>query len=380
MKAMYIGSFDPFTLGHLSIVDKALVKYDELLICIGKNDAKTPMFTAEERKRFIELAVADHPRAKDISVITSDELTVDIARRNNVNFLIRGVRSELDMLSEEPLAETNRFFAAQQGFELKTVFVTQEDAFLKTVSSSLVRTLLKMKKYTAAARCLPSGIAQTIIAAELKDMFCKTFITPHWAEKLWKDVVKAYSARPYHNFVHLAYMFDMLNLYLEKQQFFPRRPEMNLAILMHDIVYKPNKNQTSPYHNEEASAALAREWIERYNCKNIWTTAVLELIMATTHDDAYLIDDHWQCTQLIADLDLSILGTADAVTWKQYCDGIRKEYAAFSDKQYKQGRLKFLSALLEKEHIFHTAFFREMLEKQARINIADEIRRLQNNT
>ena len=84
MNAMYIGSFDPFTLGHLNIVNKALEKYEELIICVGKNDTKNSLFTADKRKKLIELVVATHPRYKDINVIISNDLTVDIDRKSVV--------------------------------------------------------------------------------------------------------------------------------------------------------------------------------------------------------------------------------------------------------------------------------------------------------
>lgn len=378
--AMYIGSFDPFTSGHLSVVNTALVTLDKLIICVGKNDAKTPMFTAEERKSFIELAIADYPRAQDISVITNDGLTVDIARRNNVNTLIRGVRSNTDMHAEEQLAETNRYLAAQQGFKLKTVFITQTDAFLKTISSSLVRKLLKMKKYSTAARCLPLNIAQRIIANELKPLFCELFHKTYDTDELWNKIVEAYTPRPYHNLLHLAYMFDMYNLYQEhkyKNSFRTQNDELIFAIFLHDYVYEPSKNNS--YQNEKDSADFAYKLVrnQAQNCINALT--VFEAIMATTHDDTYLTDDHWRRTQLIADLDLSILGTADPTTWKNYTEDIRKEYADYSDEKYNLGRLEFLSALLEKEHIFHTDFFREMLETQARRNLRAEVKRLLNN-
>ena len=101
--------------------------------------------------------------------------------------------------------------------------------------------------------------------------------------------------------------------------------------------------------------------------------------MATTHDDAYLAKtpEAEEPCQVIADLDLSILGTADSASWKNYTAGIRKEYAAYSDEKYTKGRLAFLSSLLQKEQIFHTKFFNKMLEKQARENIKNEIARLQ---
>ncbi len=377
MNAMYIGSFDPFTLGHLNIVNKALEKYEELIICVGKNDTKNSLFTADKRKKLIELVVATHPRYKDINVIISNDLTVDIARCHNVNVLVRGIRSDADMQNEAALAETNRSLAAMRGYELKTDFFTQEDEFLKAISSSLVRKLLEIKEYTAAARYLPKAIAQEILASYLKEIFCEKFSNLSVAEHLWNRIVETYSPRPYHNLLHLAYMFDMLKLYQKYNETSAySRWELHLAIFLHDYVYDTGKTPSEPYSNETDSANLVNEWkLERYiqlpYYKNLQLIA--SLIMATTHNDAFMRDS---LHMLIADLDLSILGTADTVTWKNYTDGIRKEYAAFSDEEYKQERLHFLFKLLKKKHIFRTAFFCKMLEEQTRKNITAEIKRL----
>lgn len=384
MNAMYIGSFDPFTLGHLDIAHKALQKCEKLIICVGKNEAKTPMFSTKERLEFIELAIQELPRAENIIVILSDDLTVNIARQNNINTLIRGIRSDADMQTELSLAETNRFLAAQQGFELTTDFFTQEDELKKTISSSLVRKLLEMEQYTAAYRCLPLAIAQKIIASQLEERFCKGFTSPFFYSKdNCNKIINAYLARPYHNLLHLAYMFDMLKLYLKQSN--PReQPDwlesLEIAILLHDYVYEPTQPEAQPYYNETASVSFVTSMTKEFMCyRHLNLPLISSLIMATTHDDTYLAKtpEAEEPCQVIADLDLSILGTADSSSWKNYTSGIRKEYAAYSDEKYTKGRLAFLSSLLQKEQIFHTKFFNKMLEKQARENIKNEIERLQ---
>ena len=310
MNAMYIGSFDPFTLGHLSTVNKALKKHKQLIICVGKNDAKTPMFTTEERKKFIELAVANHPRAKDIIITTSDDLTVNIARQNNVNILIRGIRSDADVESEQPLAETIRFLAAQQGFKLKTDFFIQDDSFLKSISSSLVRNLLEMEEYTAAARCLPQLVAEEVISMKLKPLFralCKSN-----DDYYWEKIKQAYSARPYHNLIHLAHMFDQLRIHNQNNKNRISNANLHLAIFLHDYVYDTSSEKIRPQHNERDSAGRAHQWYKhQIFIPDISTLTVYSLIMATAHTPN---DDMSYEEQLIADLDLSILGTADPAT------------------------------------------------------------------
>lgn len=395
--AMYIGSFDPFTLGHLNIVEKALTAqtenrpaYDKLIICVGKNDAKELFLKPQQRKNLIESAVAKLPRANDITVIISDELTVDIAYNYGVTTLIRGIRpNSIDLYSEKELAETNRFLAAMRGFSLKTEFITQNDPFLQTVSSSLVRKLYKMDEYIAMVRLLPQCIAEDLLAPKLHKEFEKlvkksntsirndSFIKS--SEAYWGDVKTAYKARPYHNLIHLAYMLNLLAIYKhhrkEAGDYTSSEPSKNLlmAIFMHDYVYDVSPKE-HPLNNEQCSANTALCWCRKqvFNT-DISGITVHELIMATTHEPKEDLTDE---QKLIADLDLSILGTADTATYNAYAAGIRKEYAAYSDEKYKTERLAFLFALLKRKHIFHLPFFRNMFEEQARKNITMEIKYL----
>lgn len=389
--AMYIGSFDPFTLGHLSIVEKALhavrvtcpdlnsgevtklPRYDKLIICIGKNAGKTPYWEANERKHFIELALKNHPRAKDITVIAEYGMTVDIAYRYGVTTLIRGIRTDsTDLYSEKQLAETNRLLAATRGFTLETTFIEQHDPFLQTVSSSLVRELYKMNELIVLARCLPKPIAEEIISEKLfEQRFSRLFNPEVVTLPYWCQLKEAYAARPYHNMIHLAYMFNQLAIYQQhcgdEEGYINSDENLNLAIFLHDYVYDAQSE-----HNEANSADIVVKWDrQRILDQNISAITVHRLILATTHGQK----SNWtKKEKLIADLDLSILGTADYLTYQNYANAIREEYADYSDEEYKKGRLKFLFALLKKKHIFHLEFFRKMFEKKARQNIAKEIK------
>ena len=98
-------------------------------------------------------------------------------------------------------------------------------------------------------------------------------------------------------------------------------------------------------------------------------------VLATKHQAPAQTPDE----QLIADLDLSILGCFEPEVWQQYEQSIRQEYILFNDKEYYQGRKDFLQNMLKKERIFQTSFFYERLEKQARQNILASLQQLQKN-
>lgn len=379
MKALYAGSFDPFTLGHLSIVENALKKYDKLVICVGQNEAKTPMFTPQERVKFIYQACHSLDKAANITIIASNDLTVDIALREKADVLIRGIRSDsADSYDEKQMAVTNRLLAAARGFKLNTDFIVQNDPFLQIVSSSLVHSLFQMKEYITMACCLPQCISEVIVAQELKPLFCSLFKESFVANRYWEMVKEAYTARPYHNLIHLAYMFNQLSIYKQHckdcNDYIIPTANLDLAIFLHDYVYGIQQREICPPHNERDSADTVKSWYQReIFIPNINPLMVEQLIMATMHTQNGNLPDE---QKLIADLDLSILGTADPATYNAYADSIRREYAVYSDEEYKIGRLHFLFSLLKRESLFHTKFFTERFDQQARENIAAEIKHL----
>ena len=104
MIAIYPGSFDPVTYGHLDIIERAAKVVDELIIGVLVNSAKTPMFTREERVSLIERVTEDLP---NVTVKTFEGLTVEFAKDNNANLIIRGLRAVTDFETEMQIAQTN---------------------------------------------------------------------------------------------------------------------------------------------------------------------------------------------------------------------------------------------------------------------------------
>lgn len=133
-KAFYAGSFDPFTIGHKSIVDRGLELFDRVVVGIGDNSAKSPFQPVEERVSAIKAAFAGNDR---VEVVVYSGLTVDAAKESGCTHLLRGVRSGSDFDYERSLADANRNIS---GFETVLLYTLPEFSF---VSSSLVRDLIK---------------------------------------------------------------------------------------------------------------------------------------------------------------------------------------------------------------------------------------------
>lgn len=137
-KAIFAGSFDPFTKGHKDIIDRALKSVaDEVVVAIGVNCNKKYMFSLEDRLNAIKDVYKNEPRVR---VETYDGLTTDYAKSIDASFLLRGVRSVKDFEYERDIAEVNRRLT---GIETVLLF---SDPQLACVSSSVVRELLTYNK------------------------------------------------------------------------------------------------------------------------------------------------------------------------------------------------------------------------------------------
>lgn len=131
-KGLFVGSFDPFTIGHDSIVRRALPLFDHIIIGVGVNERKKSMLDAEERVRRIKRLYADNPK---IEVKAYSDLTIDFARREQATYIIKGVRSVKDFEYEREQADVNRLLSG-----VETIFLYAEPQ-LSSISSTMVREL-----------------------------------------------------------------------------------------------------------------------------------------------------------------------------------------------------------------------------------------------
>ena len=136
-KALFAGTFDPFTTGHHAIVQRALSFTDEIVIAIGIHPDKKTLFSLKERLDFINNLYADEKRT---TVTSYDILTADFAKQSGVDFILRGIRNLIDFEYEKNMADANLKIAG-----IETVFLFAEPAF-SYISSSLVRELINYNK------------------------------------------------------------------------------------------------------------------------------------------------------------------------------------------------------------------------------------------
>lgn len=136
LHAVYPGTFDPMTLGHLDIVKRASGLFDQMVVAVAESESKKPLFSLEERVDLIRTLVADMPNVK-VEGFTG--LLCDYMRSRNLQVIVRGMRPVGDFANEYQMAMTNRCLMP----EVETVFLTANPQFL-SARGTLVREIVKM--------------------------------------------------------------------------------------------------------------------------------------------------------------------------------------------------------------------------------------------
>ena len=146
-RAVFPGSFDPITLGHLDIVERSIPLFDKIIIGVGTNSEKKYMFSLKKRMDFIEETFSNYNK---ISVSQYEGLTIDFCKKIQADFIIRGLRNPADFEFEKAIAHTNRKLSG-----IETVFMLTA-AKTSFISSSIVREIISNKgDYT---QLVPSSV------------------------------------------------------------------------------------------------------------------------------------------------------------------------------------------------------------------------------
>lgn len=171
--AVFAGSFDPFTIGHLDIVQRAAGMFDSLVVLVSQNASKKNLFSAEFRCEMAQAAVSHLP---NVSVAVNDGLTVDFMKSVGARYLVRGIRNASDLDAEQAVAWNNKVLYP----DVETVFLLSAQEHL-VISSSLVRELLKC------------GCAKGTPQSEQKKLISK-FVPQNMVSMLLKQFRKSYEA------------------------------------------------------------------------------------------------------------------------------------------------------------------------------------------
>jgi len=134
--AVFPGSFDPITLGHFDIVERAAPLFDKIIVAIGQNAQKNYMFSLEQRQKWLEESFSRFP---NVEVDVYEGLTVEYCKKMGANFILRGLRNPADFEFEKAIAHTNRAITNK---DIETVFLLTSSG-KSYISSSIVRDVIR---------------------------------------------------------------------------------------------------------------------------------------------------------------------------------------------------------------------------------------------
>ena len=132
---LFPGTFDPLTLGHVDIINRAINLFDKIVVGIGKNSSKGPMFTAEQRMQWINDIYKDQPK---VTGAIYDGLTIDYCKTIGARFILRGIRYVSDFEYEKTIVDANRTMDPT----IETIFLTGEPKYT-SVASTIVRDIIR---------------------------------------------------------------------------------------------------------------------------------------------------------------------------------------------------------------------------------------------
>ena len=363
-KAVYAGSFDPLTNGHLWMIEEGARLFDELVVAIGVNPDKRYTFSLEDRIDMLRRSTGIFPNVKVDTF--ENEFLVNYANSIGAQYMLRGIRTESDYGYERGMRHIN----GDLNSRIVTPFLMPPRGLVE-VSSSFVKGLVG-----------PNGweeVVENYVPRNLYNQFLVKFrgLERRW-NKLWErmgatgsgteayeELVSLYGEthRAYHNFVHISHVLSELN---KTSQHLGNSEQAEAALWYHDVVY-----DTKAKDNEEKSAELAERRLAKAGMKRQFIDGVTAMILATKHGKIPQDND----TQRLVDIDLSILGKPTK-EFDEYERDIRFEYSWVPEEQFRQGRIAILQGFLSRDSIYSTDFFKQRYEAQARINLERSIAQL----
>lgn len=368
--ALYPGTFDPITLGHLDVIKQTSAVFDKVIVGLLINTSKKPLFTEDERKMMIVEAVADAGIA-NVEVKVFSGLAVELARREKAAVIIRGLRLTTEYENELNIIFNNRILDPN----IIPILIPPQQEHIH-ISSTIVRELLNfghsdLDKYVPPAVLEHIKVMKKRAEEKVREKFfelCRRLgASEACASFVFNQLIVNYGSS--HRFYHtICHILGCLDEFEEVKPVLHDPDAVEMAIFFHDIVY-----DTHAKDNEEKSAELAVTMMKMLNLHQSFRECVARLILATKHD---IPPDNFDA-QTLADIDLAPLGCSEREFDKNMAK-IRKEYEWVPDEKFREGRVAFLKSLLppNRHNIYRTQFFRVKYEEKARQNLTRAIAQL----
>ena len=385
-KAVYAGSFDPLTNGHVDIIKQASLVFDDVTILLSVNPDKNCMFTPEERMSIINQTFG---RGKvHAEILPPGTYVADYANRMKecVVFLVRGLGSFTDFQSEYDMSTLNNGIVP--GMKT-TFFMTSPES--QTARSSIVKSLVGPSGwFNVVKNKVPTATLNALLEQKMKSEwdFLNVGAKSGWisnvdkGEYMWNSIVQMYRDRPYHNLFHLNTMFESLRL-----RGIEITDSLAYMIWFHDIIQGSDDEEkvlrlfgkfvVGDEPPEVKSSEVAYQYLRLFSDSTRQHRVNPEVVSEGIRKTQYLMK-HENLTddeKLLRDADL--VGFGDS--WSDFSDTtdrIRKEYWTVDVEQFTRNRELFLRKFTEINNpIFNDPSF-SYLEGSAHQNISQELDRL----
>jgi pantetheine-phosphate adenylyltransferase len=372
-KIAFSGTLDPITNGHMWVIQEARQLADEVVVLLSENPVKKPQFSANRRKEIIERSMAEKGWTNVSVMVVRGDYTARAAKRQGIDFLIRGIRNTSDFDYENLIQQVN----VDVLHGAKTLFV-MPPRDLGSVSSSFVRGLQgPVGWHWTTQQFMPAPAYQAWILDWLRKDWDSLWPAgldeaATWFARLTGDSAYGAPGRAYHNLDHLVHGLTEINAWASNTgASADDTATLKKAFWFHDAVYGGNKDGHS---NEEQSARL---WLGSGLGNGGAADSAAALIRATEHGLAGVAPHRLQNAMLSTDL--AILGQP-AEVYDSYARSVRVEYSHVDEASYRTGRGVILAHFLagaEAGTLFADRYFSELYNDAARENLTREIATLQ---
>lgn len=357
-KAIYAGSFDPITNGHLWVIQQSSKLFDEVLVILAFNPNKSSYFNLNEKQNQIQAAISSFPNVKLKTV--SDQYIAKVAQTEGADYLVRGIRNIQDFEYEKTIERINQKINPT----LQTIYLTPP-AELSEISSSMVKSLIGFPGWQTLVKTMVSDKVlsgflrkhhQEFISKEWFNLSGKSTLTEEYLEKILDN--HSQSHRYYHNLSHLVALLKHADVMIKDLKLDSvSAATIKYSIFFHDLIYNPMSKT-----NEVDSAAVWTEFAQKQNFMAVMEEMVKETILATASHSKSV---KYPITELFLDLDLSILGSSPEV-FMQYEEAIRQEYIFVPEDVYQAERAKIMKLLVNP---FKTSWGKNNWDTKAKENL-----------
>jgi len=357
-KAVYAGSFDPVTNGHLWMIKEGAKLFDKLVVAVGTNPNKEPTFSLEERVDMLKKVSYDTPNVTVDSF--ENQFLVHYANSVEAKFILRGIRSVKDYEDEKVMIHTN----SNLNPNITTSLLIPPEG-IADISSSSVKNLIGPEHWEDAIEMYVPRSVYNSLLIKFKglqsrwDSLWKRINASGSSEEAYTELLSLYGRpqRAYHNLVHIVHSLREMD---DTQGLIQNPDQVEFALVYHDAE-----------DNEKKSAELAEKNLSKSGLKKQFIDNATMLILATDHKKIHREKD----ARYIANIDLAILGKPQK-EFDEYERGIRYEYQHIPEEQFKIGRAAILKGFLNRKSIYSTDFFREKYQTQAIENLKRSLAKL----